>query len=52
MSLIAPAFKSMPGYARLLNGSAFARFVLPIVGPEVAKATQGIKLDVPTIKKP
>ena len=52
MSLIAPAFKSMPGYARLLNGSAFARFVLPIVGPEVAKATQGIKLDIPAIKKP
>jgi membrane protein required for colicin V production len=43
MSLIGPAFKSMPGYAKLLDGSAFARFLLPIVGPEVAKATQGIK---------
>jgi membrane protein required for colicin V production len=53
MSLIAPAFKSMPGYAKLLNGSAFARFILPIVGPkiaDVAKATQGIT--VPDLKLP
>jgi len=40
----------MPGYAKLLQGSAFARFILPIVGPEVVKATQGIK--APEIKLP
>ncbi len=54
MSLIRGAFSSMPGYAKLLDGSAFARFILPIVGPEVAKATQGItapELKLP-IKKP
>jgi membrane protein required for colicin V production len=50
MSLLEPAFKSAPGYAKLLDGSAFARFLLPIVGPEVAKATQGIKLDAPELK--
>jgi membrane protein required for colicin V production len=52
MSLIKPAFDSLPGYAKLLNNSAFAKFILPIVGPEVAKATQGIRLDLPAIKKP
>ena len=55
MSLIEPAFKSMPGYAKLLQGSAFARFILPIVGPEVVKATQGIKapeLKLPELKPP
>ena len=53
MSLIEPAFKSMPGYAKLINGSAFARFILPIVGPkiaDVAKATQSIT--VPDLKLP
>jgi membrane protein required for colicin V production len=52
MSLLGPAFKSVPGYAKLLNGSAFAKIILPIVGPEVAKATQGIKLDAPELKLP
>jgi membrane protein required for colicin V production len=55
MSLIEPAFKSIPGYAKLLQGSAFAKFILPIVGPkvaEMAKATQGIKMDLPAIIKP
>lgn len=50
MSLIEPAFKSVLGYAKLLSGSAFARFILPIVGPEVAKATQGINLNLPPLK--
>jgi membrane protein required for colicin V production len=50
MSLLEPAFKSSAGYAKLLSGSAFARFILPIIGPEVAKATQGIKLDAPELK--
>jgi membrane protein required for colicin V production len=35
---------------KLLEGSAFARFILPIVGPEVAKATQGISLPQPKLK--
>jgi membrane protein required for colicin V production len=52
MSLLEPAFKPIPGYARLLKGSAFARILLPIVGPELAKATQGIKLDLPGLKTP
>jgi membrane protein required for colicin V production len=50
MSILEPAFKSVPGYAKLLQGSAFARFILPIVGPEVVKATQGIKPEVPELK--
>lgn len=49
MDLIAPAFKSMPGYAKLLQGSFFARTILPLVGPELAKATQGINLKVPEL---
>jgi len=59
MQLLQPAFKSLPGYAKLLGGSAFARVILPIIGPELAKATQGInlsapdlKLKLPAIKKP
>jgi membrane protein required for colicin V production len=50
MSLLESAFKSVPGYAKLLNGSFFARFILPIVGPELAKATQGINLNVPALQ--
>jgi membrane protein required for colicin V production len=59
MSLLEPAFKSIPGYAKLLRDSAFAQVILPIVGPEVVKATQGItapelklRLDTPPAKKP
>jgi membrane protein required for colicin V production len=59
MSLLEPAFKPIAGYSRLLGESYFARVILPIVGPEVAKATQGIKapelmprLDLPPVKKP
>jgi membrane protein required for colicin V production len=59
MSLLEPAFKSIHGYSRLLEDSAFSRLILPIVGPEVAKATQGIRLNppelqlqAPAIKKP
>ena len=50
MSLLEPAFKSVPGYAKLLSDSFFARFILPIVGPELAKATQGINLSMPALK--
>ena len=56
MSLLEPAFKSIAGYHKLLGGSFFAKLILPVIGPEVAKATQGIKVDVPallpTVKKP
>jgi membrane protein required for colicin V production len=52
MSLLEPALKSIAGYHKLLSGSFFARLILPLIGPEVAKATQGIKLDLPAIKKP
>lgn len=52
MSLLEPTLKTITGYSKLLGGSFFARTILPIIGPEVAKATQGIKLDVPAIKKP
>jgi membrane protein required for colicin V production len=51
MSLVEPIFKSMPGYAKLLSGSTFARIILPIVGPEVVKATQGIKAPELTLPK-
>jgi membrane protein required for colicin V production len=51
MSLLEPNFASVPGYSKLLKGSLFARNLLPIVGPEVAKAAQGIKLPQ-QIKKP
>jgi membrane protein required for colicin V production len=52
MSLLEPALNSITGYSKLLAGSFFARIILPVIGPEVAKATQGIKLDVPAMKKP
>jgi membrane protein required for colicin V production len=51
MSLLEPSLKSIDGYSKLLSGSAFARVILPIIGPEVAKATQGIKLDAPDLKQ-
>jgi membrane protein required for colicin V production len=43
MSLVEPTLKSIPGYSKLLSESLFARVLLPIIGPEVARATQGIK---------
>jgi membrane protein required for colicin V production len=49
MSLIEPALKSA-GYSKLLSNSFFARLILPIIGPEVAKATQGIKLEAPKLQ--
>jgi membrane protein required for colicin V production len=59
MSALEPALKSVPGYSRLLSESYFARVLLPIIGPEVAKAAQGIKapdiqlrLDPPPAGKP
>lgn len=50
MKLLEPAFKTVPGYAKLLQGSVFARTILPIVGPEIAKATQGIKIEAPSLQ--
>ncbi len=50
MSLLEPALKSIAGYSKLLSGSYFARLILPVIGPEVAKATQGIKLEAPELK--
>ena len=43
MSLLEPAMKAIPGYAKLLADSVFARIIIPIVGPEMAKAAQGLK---------
>jgi membrane protein required for colicin V production len=43
MSLLEPTLKSINGYSKLLSESLFARALLPIIGPEVARATQGIK---------
>jgi membrane protein required for colicin V production len=50
MSLLEPRLKSVEGYARLLDDSVFAKLILPIVGPEVAKATQGI--NAPELRLP
>jgi membrane protein required for colicin V production len=52
MDLALPALSSVPGYAKLLQGSFFARLILPVLGPELSKATQGIKLNLPSVKKP
>lgn len=61
MSLLEPSVKTIAGYSKLFHGSVFVRTLLPIIGPEVAKATQGIKLqppkldlrlEPPSIKKP
>lgn len=50
MSLLEPSLKSIGGYSKFLGGSFFARTILPIIGPEVAKATQGIRLDAPQLQ--
>jgi membrane protein required for colicin V production len=50
MSLLEPSLKSLGGYSKLLGGSFFARTILPVIGPEVAKATQGIKLGTPKLQ--
>jgi membrane protein required for colicin V production len=49
MSLLEPGLK-LAGFTKLLKGSFFARLILPILGPEVAKATQGIKLEPPQLQ--
>jgi membrane protein required for colicin V production len=58
MSLLEPGLK-LAGFSNLLRGSFFARLILPILGPEVAKVTQGIKVEPqqlqlkpPALKKP
>lgn len=40
-------FHPIVDFDRILAKSFFARTLLPIVGPEVAKATQGLKIQVP-----
>jgi membrane protein required for colicin V production len=50
MSLLEPSLKTIAGYSKLLSGSFFARLILPVIGPEVAKATQGMKLDAPRLQ--
>ena len=52
MSLLEPALKSVAGYSKLLSGSYAARLILPVIGPEVAKATQGIELVTPGLALP
>jgi membrane protein required for colicin V production len=52
MSVLEPAFKSIAGYSAILHGSLFSNLILKVIGPEVAKAAQGIKLDTQAIKKP
>jgi membrane protein required for colicin V production len=49
MSLVKPALGAIPGFSNLLENSFFARTLLPIVGPEVAKATQGINMRAPEL---
>jgi membrane protein required for colicin V production len=50
MSLLEPDMKSVSGFSKSLHNSFFARVFLPIVGPELAKATQGIDLRAPELK--
>jgi membrane protein required for colicin V production len=50
MSLIQPAFKSVPGYSKLTRESTFTGLILPVVGPSIAEATKEIK--APEIKVP
>jgi membrane protein required for colicin V production len=52
LNLAQPALSSIPGYAKLLQGSLFARLILPVVGPELSKATGGLKIGLPSAAKP
>jgi membrane protein required for colicin V production len=47
LSLLQPILKSAVDLSKLIDGSAFGRVILPIVGPEVAKVTKGIGLIAP-----
>jgi membrane protein required for colicin V production len=51
MKLVQPLLKSFADIAGLLEGSFFARTILPIVGPEVTKALSPL-LNAPAAKKP
>jgi membrane protein required for colicin V production len=42
LSLLRPVLKSAVDLSKLIDGSAFGRVILPIVGPEVAKVAKGI----------
>jgi hypothetical protein len=59
MGLLEPALKAIPGYSALISGSYIARVALPVIGPEAARAAQGInapelrlRLDPPAAGKP
>jgi membrane protein required for colicin V production len=53
MNLLEPTLKPIfAGYSKLLDGSYFYKLILPIIGPKVAQAPQGIKLNLPDIQKP
>ncbi len=49
MTLLEPSLRSVAGYSKLLGDSLFARLILPIIGPGVAKAAQGINLAPPKL---
>lgn len=52
LSLLAPLLKEAVDIQKLLQGSAFGRVILPIVGPEVAKVTQGMSSLAPAAAAP
>jgi membrane protein required for colicin V production len=52
MSLIQPAFKSVPGYSKLTRESSITGLILPVVGPTLAEAKKGIELKAPELKQP
>ena len=49
MSLLAEPLKNLVDMKKLLDGSFFARTLLPLVGPGFEKATQGIKIEAPKL---
>ena len=50
MSLAESTLKSVSGFSKLIHDSFFARLLLPIVGPGLAKMTQSIRLDAPALR--
>jgi membrane protein required for colicin V production len=49
MSLLAGPLEKLVDLRKLLDGSFFARTLLPLVGPGFEKATQGIKIEAPKL---
>jgi len=52
LSLLEPVLKPVADLSKLIDGSAFGRVILPIVGPEVAKVTQGMAGRAPSAAAP